>query len=341
MPSGRQDWAVVVIRKSIRMKATINACFMRVWFGRKILHPKGKEKIIVYVSAVQRSGEIEREGIDLPGSRGESGGESAYHIWLLIVTPISLIYSETPTWKHCFLLTCIKKGMTKLKKFLSCILTWFSHQITKPLFAATVITGITFIVVLIILWLWKPNFYESFTDNLLSEVVGILFDIVIVVFLFSLINSKTEKKQRIQRYLEEIEDYRTWKEPEAAYRIKGLVRRLKELHYRKEIDLHLAYFNGADLSRVDFSKVNLSGGELYGTDFSHSNCSKANFLWTGVFKVDLSGANLTGAIIEIYQLKKVKSLEGATMMDGTSYDESWAKRIAEAEEPKGKEEPGS
>lgn len=44
----------------------------------------------------------------------------------------------------------------------------------------------------------------------------------------------------------------------------------------------------------------------------------------------LTLANLSGAIIDLFQLKNVKSFEDAIMMDGTPYDETWAVRINQA-----------
>jgi hypothetical protein len=290
---------------------------------------------------------------------------------------------------------------------------WYKN-ISKPLFTAFLITIITLGIVLLVLSQWKPNHYEYFTDELLSHIIGVFFDVVIVVFLFALINSMTEKRQRIERYKEEIDDFRTWNDPEATHRLRGLIKRMNKEGKTKlsladsrlqEADLSKADLTKANLSKAnlfranlykamlseaDLSGANLSGANLSGANLSGANLRRANLsesmvsdanlsgvtfykadlsmaylFWANLSnsdlseadlsgtdlsmadlsKADLSKANLSGtnlskanlskAGLEYFQLKFVIFLKGTTMMDGTPYDESWAKRIAESEVPPG------
>jgi hypothetical protein len=246
------------------------------------------------------------------------------------------------------------------------------NLLLKPWFTASVITLITGVIVLIVLWIWKPVDIQSFKDNLLSGIVMMFFDVVIVVFLFSMINTITEKKQRIKRYEEEIDDYRPWQDEEAIWRLRGLIKRMNKAGQTKlrlwganlaKADLGKANLTGASLSEAnlaeaDLINANLDGADLQWVNFEgaylteatlrNANLYKANLTDAFLVRVkfngaklelaDLSWANLEGAEILLSQLKNLKSLEGATMMDGTKYDESWAKRISETEEPKAKEE---
>jgi len=66
----------------------------------------------------------------------------------------------------------------------------------------------------------------------------------------------------------------------------------------------------ADLEGVDLSYANLSGAELVTLDLTKTDLSGA----------DLSGANLSKAKVTDEQLDAARSLEGATMPDGSIHD---------------------
>jgi uncharacterized protein YjbI with pentapeptide repeats len=66
----------------------------------------------------------------------------------------------------------------------------------------------------------------------------------------------------------------------------------------------------ADLEGVDLSDANLRGAELTPLDLTETDLSGA----------DLSGANLSEAKVTDEQLDAVRSLEGATMPDGSTHD---------------------
>ena len=69
--------------------------------------------------------------------------------------------------------------------------------------------------------------------------------------------------------------------------------------------LNVAILKGADLRAANFSRVDLSGADL-----NEANLSGVNF----------TRANLSGADVSNEQLASAKSLEGATMPDGTKHD---------------------
>ena len=76
-----------------------------------------------------------------------------------------------------------------------------------------------------------------------------------------------------------------------------------------------AVLRDADLRSANLGYANLQGAVLEGADLSGANLSRA--LLTGA---DLSGANLTGAAVTDEQLGAAKSLEGATLPDGSIHD---------------------
>jgi len=288
-----------------------------------------------------------------------------------------------------------------MKNPIRSIRDYWNSNITKPLFTSAVILILAVVILVVIDFIFKPG-GTSFWDNIFAELHGMLFDVAIILFLFNLIESKRQKKLKIERYKEEIEDYRTWDDPEATHRLRGLIRRMNN---EGETKLNLSfsslkgvYLSGANLTGTNLIEANLSGADLIVTNLSSANISGANLIgtnlssaklcearlsgarlsgaqlsmanlsWAVLIGTDLSGADLswanlslsnlpvsnlfganlyhanlsmailTKAILieanlELWQLKKVISLKDATMMDGTKYDESWAKRIEESVVP--------
>jgi uncharacterized protein YjbI with pentapeptide repeats len=75
-------------------------------------------------------------------------------------------------------------------------------------------------------------------------------------------------------------------------------------------DLHGVNLSGADLRWASLQGANLYGADLSGADLYRSDLSD----------VDLSWADLTGANVTAEQLAETKSLEGATLPDGTKHE---------------------
>ena len=90
-----------------------------------------------------------------------------------------------------------------------------------------------------------------------------------------------------------------------------LVRRYKA----GERDFSKVELLGANLSEADLSDVNLSGANLFRADLRGANLMEAV-----LGKADLRGAYLIGAKVTNEQIAQAKSLEGATMPDGTKHE---------------------
>ena len=84
----------------------------------------------------------------------------------------------------------------------------------------------------------------------------------------------------------------------------------------QDTDLERAIFANANMQDALLGGANLQGADLSGADLSGTNLSRAN-----LSGVNLSGANLQGAKnLTQEQLKKVKTLQGATMSKGIKYE---------------------
>ncbi|MEM8901784.1 MAG: pentapeptide repeat-containing protein [Bacteroidota bacterium] len=188
----------------------------------------------------------------------------------------------------------------------------------------------------------KPDFWE----NVLVESHGMLLDLLIIgVFLFWLQKrtaARRDKKRDVQRYQEELNDYRGWADNEASFRVAGLIRRLGEesidfhqLHLgrcsreiiRRAIDQGTRIFSleGADLKTFDFSGVNCWNVNMSQTDLAKANLSKANFSMadfsesrlknTNLSESELRGAKFDGAFLSSTILTKASA-------EGTSFSKS-------------------
>lgn len=149
---------------------------------------------------------------------------------------------------------------------------------------------------------------REFWEGLLVEAHGMLFDILIIGILVLWLNLKGEKLREIQRYKNEIDDFREWKSEEAMYRIVGNIKRLNKLGIT-EIPLHNCYLKGATLRFLNLSKAQLNGAnfvdaDLVGTNLQHAIIDMADF----------SNANLMEANFFVEYFLEAK-------FDGAFYDE--------------------
>ena len=90
-------------------------------------------------------------------------------------------------------------------------------------------------------------------------------------------------------------------------------------------DLSNANLAGARMGRVNLSyadlfKANLANTYLANADLSHADLSQVNMQNADLTRADLSGAKLIGAKVSDEQLARARSLAGAILPDGTTYN---------------------
>ena len=120
-------------------------------------------------------------------------------------------------------------------------------------------------------------------DGLLTEANGMVFDLLVFGILLSIYEKLREKRDKIERLHEEIDDYREWSEDEAMYRIVGAVKRLNKLGVSK-IDLTFCFLEGANLSCANLQGANLTAANLQGALFDGANLQGAYLLHANVGK---------------------------------------------------------
>ena len=168
-----------------------------------------------------------------------------------------------------------------------------------------------FFLVAALLWLGLMCYLNSKDDgpngfswhDLLVEANGMFFDLLVFGIFLSIYEALKEKKEKIERLNEEIDDYRGWDEKEATYRIVGAIRRLKRERV-SQIDLRKCYLVNAYLPNAILSNSDLSGANLTGADLSGANLTDANLIGANLAGANLSGANLTRAKMERAKLCK-------------------------------------
>ena len=83
------------------------------------------------------------------------------------------------------------------------------------------------------------------------------------------------------------------------------------------VDLDTADLRKADLRGAQLEKANLWGTKLQGADLSGAHLKEADLKDADLSGADLSEADLQGANLTDEQLAQVRSLQGATMPDGS------------------------
>jgi hypothetical protein len=146
-----------------------------------------------------------------------------------------------------------------------------------------------------------------------DQLPGVFFDIAVFGVLIVIFNKLVERRREIKRYREEIEDYLPWKEPEATYRITGIIKRLNRLGVS---DINL---KGATLNHAILENVNLQGADLTWANLPEAHLREAKLQGASLAEADLQGANLKLAQLQRGHLKgallQEAHLEGANLQE--------------------------
>lgn len=93
----------------------------------------------------------------------------------------------------------------------------------QPVYLAAFVLIIAFGVVAS--WTNEKYFDPIFRENILVEAHGMLLDIFVIGVIILMLNQMGEKQRTIQRYQDEIDDFRKWESEEAAHRIAGNIKK--------------------------------------------------------------------------------------------------------------------
>ncbi|MFN0048366.1 MAG: pentapeptide repeat-containing protein [Cytophagales bacterium] len=208
----------------------------------------------------------------------------------------------------------------------------FLHAIRSVTERQLLTTTIVLVLVSVVIFTLSYPHYNGhvnyFYENLLVEAHGMIFDLLVIGILLVWLNKVGEKRLRVRRYQEEIDDFRHWINDEASFRIAGDVKRLNKdglftidlynchlknvnLNYVNLTGSNMNYVNLEDsslqnsiLTNVRLNQANLQNVKLQGAKLKNAQLSGANLQFSTPIKADLSGANLIKA-----------KLKGAVMID--------------------------
>ncbi|WP_052323352.1 pentapeptide repeat-containing protein [Flexithrix dorotheae] len=183
-----------------------------------------------------------------------------------------------------------RKGrhLSSFDKFFQRFIARLLKSIQTPV-GITVVVGLFLILIIAIL-----DFKYLETDDgrdVLIEAHGLIFDVFVFGVLLAYLNKFLEKRQKVERYKEEIDDFRGWDEKEAKYRIVGLIKRLNKIG-NSRVNLSNCFLAHADLHGVNLNKANLKNADLQDADLSNADFTGADF-----GGANLKGANLTNSVL--------------------------------------------
>ena len=181
------------------------------------------------------------------------------------------------------------------------------------------------VAVLLILILLDIAFVEKLPDFLVNGVLveahGLLMDILVFGCLLVWFTHRRETRERIRRYKEELEDYRTWGDEEGVRRKAGIIKRLNE-YQSGSLFLQVAQLGSANLSKANLSVAKLSGAIL----------SKANLNGANLNGADLSGADLSTAMeLTQEQIDQAHGDEDTMLPEGFEMPKHWQEASASTE----------
>lgn len=133
----------------------------------------------------------------------------------------------------------------------------------------------------------------SFHD-ILVEFHGLVFDLIIFGILITTYETISSKKEKIERYYEELSDYKFWKSEESMYRTRGIIKRLVCLG-EKKLDLSFCYLanDNSMLLYTEMTEWNFTGATLTNCGFGASNMTSSNFTLAKLNRGTFIDVNLT------------------------------------------------
>lgn len=150
--------------------------------------------------------------------------------------------------------------------------------------------------------------YDNYLKGILMEAHSMLMDLAVIGILLLWLNKSGEKRIRIKRSLDEIDDIRYWKSPEASYKILGNVKRLLRDNVTK-IDLNNCYLRNVNLNFSNLKGVNMNYADLELCSLIDTNLGYARLNQTNFQNANLNRANLSYSLLSGANLTKVKGIK--------------------------------
>lgn len=132
-------------------------------------------------------------------------------------------------------------------------------------------------------------------NNVMFEVHGLLFDLLIFGVIIYKYDKRSEKKAAIEREVNLITDLREWNTQEAAIKSVRAIKNLVELGY-KGVSLFKHF-----MANCQLKDLNLRGSDFYKTNFTRSRFDNSTLSNSQFFECDLSNINFINVVLDDVQ----------------------------------------
>lgn len=186
--------------------------------------------------------------------------------------------------------------------------------------------------------IFANNDFQDVIDGLQVELFGFLFDVIILVLLFTWAEEKRNAKSKIKKLQNTIDINRDWKSEEAKVKILSAIRELNELeHY--EVNLKNVDLRGTDkpngktkLDNLKFRKsrflqTDLTLSNLFNTEFDECEFHYTNFEKADLLKSNLSHSHIQGAKFNKAYLYGA-NLSNCTITGNTNFDNADLRNVS-------------
>jgi uncharacterized protein YjbI with pentapeptide repeats len=175
----------------------------------------------------------------------------------------------------------------------------YRKMIENPIITSLVIVSLILVVVIIMSWPYYFYDTDNFIEQILAEMHGLVFDVLILGILFVWLDRQRTESNRKKQHLEDIEDLRHWRNPEASHRAIANLRRLNRINIYA-INLNEYYMNDMKLARLnlrgsDMNFMEAKNMQIYSCDLRKTTMSHSDFSYLNMRDVMLEDAYMAGS----------------------------------------------
>ena len=168
---------------------------------------------------------------------------------------------------------------------------------------AIVVNATIFAILSAVIFTMSYSYFKANPNEFIEQIVyasyGMLFDIAVLGILITWLTERREKRNRIQSYINEIDDFRNWVSEEAMFRTVGNIKRLNK-HQVTEMNLvdcsmRSVNLNYTNLTNSNLNSADLSSSTLIGMILTNCRLNQTNFENSNINHGEFSGSYATGA----------------------------------------------
>jgi uncharacterized protein YjbI with pentapeptide repeats len=172
------------------------------------------------------------------------------------------------------------------------------------------------IIIIALIWLLWWGADSSKLEDVTVEFHGLFFDYLMIGLIYLLYDSRKEaadkaekEEEKIERWKEELEDFRHWEADESAVRILGILRRLEKAG-AKAIDIDNCSFKGRTIHEMIFPDITTGSASFEDTilkkvHIKNANLDGAHFMSAHLSVCSFKGSNFSSSSFSFAELVSV------------------------------------